>query len=182
MTAQSIAIASDVQMNVRMEEEGTYFEQLVRKKDMRTILSSYVMMLPYCEDIQIITENGTGYSSNNTETLYELEYSDWFSQWKDKKESMGYSKIHVYYNEQGQAHEQVISYIISFKDLTNLQNTLGYIIMHINLESILHAGSKSGSPEGITLYNGDGEILAGSILSENYDQILSHGGENYTLK
>ena len=101
---------------------------------------------------------------------------------KIKMESMGYSRIHDYYNEQGQAHEQVISYIISFKDLTNLQNTLGYIIMHINLESILHAGSKSGSPEGITLYNGDGEILAGSILSENYNQILSYGGENYTLK
>ncbi len=182
MTAQSIAIASDVQTNVRMEKEGTYFEQLVRKKEMRTILGSYVMMLPYCEDIQIITENGTGYSSNNTENLYELEQSDWFSQWKDKKESMGYSRIHDYYNEQGQAHEQVISYIISFKDLTNLQNTLGYIIMHINLESILHADSKSGSPEGITLYNGDGEILAGSILSENYNQILSYGGENYTLK
>ena len=32
MTAQSIAIASDVQTNVRMEKEGTYFEQLVRKK------------------------------------------------------------------------------------------------------------------------------------------------------
>ena len=56
MTAQSIAIASDVQTNVRMEKEGTYFEQLVRKKEMRTILGSYVMMLPYCEDIQIITE------------------------------------------------------------------------------------------------------------------------------
>lgn len=177
MTAQSIAIANDVQQNVRMENEGTLFQQLVRKKEMRTLLGSYVMMLPYCHDIQIITEHGTGYSSNNTENLYDSSDVDWFTEWKTQNKNMGFSKIHDYYNEQGQTHEQVISYIITFKDLTDLQNTLGYIILHIDRDSIVHIGDEANSPENIILYNGDGEIITGSSQFPEYGEIVRHGEE-----
>lgn len=181
MTAQSIAIANDVQQNVRMENEGTLFEQLVRKKEMRTILGSYVMMLPYCRDIQIITEHGTGYSSNNTENLYNLSSEDWFVEWKSQNKNMGFSKIHDYYNEQGQTHEQVISYVITFKDLTDLHNTLGYIVLHIDRDSIVHIGDEANSPDNIILYDGDEEIITGSPQFPKYRQIVQHG-EEYVQK
>lgn len=177
MTAQSIAIADNVQQNVRMENEGTLFEQLVRKKEMRTILGSYVMMLPYCLDIQIITEHGTGYSSNNTENLYNID-ADWFTEWKSSNKNKGFSKIHDYYVEQGQAHESVISYILTFKDLTDLQNTLGYIVLHINTNMIVHIADEVNSPENIILYDGNGERIAGSTLFQNYNQVL-HDSEDY---
>ena len=173
MTAQSIAITNDVQKNLRGSQTMTVFQGLVRHQMMRTLLNSFNMMQPYFEDILIVSNQGDVYSSNNTENAQDILYADWLKKWQSDNYTSGYSGIHNYYKEQGQESVQVITYILPFRDLENMDSFLGNILININIDKMLD-NNETRSEKNYTLYNSDNEIIFGKKNSADITDIRIH--------
>ena len=182
MTAQSIAISNEIQNMIRNDEDNTVFKSLVTQKDMRTLLSSYVMMQPYFVDILIVAADGTTYSSNNTEGKFDAADEVWYLEWKKKKAAHGYSKIHMYNIEQGQASNAVISYICSFRNLKNVRTIMGDIIINIDINKMINSNSLANRGQQYALFNNWGNRVFGSELSAEYEEMANSEEDRLNLE
>lgn len=179
--AQSIAISGEVQDRIR-EKSESHFRDLVKKEDMRTLLGSYGMLQNYFGDILIITEEGTVYSSNDTEEGAGGASLDWFFRWKDQNSNSGFSGIHKDWNEQGQGSMRAISYILKFRDLKALDRVMGYVIININLDSIEYILDGENPFTTYALYDGDRELILGASLPAGSDAVWQPDQDIRTLE
>lgn len=175
-TVKAIAISNEIQNTVRNRKDYTMFEWLSHKRDMRKILSTYYNIHPFYESVMVVDLDGNIFSSNNTEE--EIEEQEWYQNWKKEGREKGYSEIHNYYIEQGQAFDKVISYLISFRNLENVQQKMGTIIINLNVNRLLD-GVATGNSVGSSycLYSGTGEVICGDSISQNYEQLLNTNKE-----
>ena len=170
--AKQIVVDSQLQKCLHEGAKKDIIDNLLEESNMKAILRRYINQQSYIYGVTILSEDGRTFSSNTTEDGASLAEEDWYLNFKDSGRWEGFSDAHMYTVEKGNTHMEAISYVMSFKDLTNGRDVLGDIIIHIsctylreftNLDSLLL--------EGYGLFDAYGNKLAESgTLSGAYDE------------
>ena len=177
MTVESISVSNELQQMMRENTSSTTFRRLVTKSDIRRLLSTYQSRQPYFEDILIASSDGAIYSSNLTEELADLQSEPWYQMWDKRGIKQGFSGVHYYYSEQGQCYDPVVSFISSFRDLTDLHSIMGQAILHVNVERMISSDPAFTATSHYTLYDGSDNLVFGNALAMDIGR-LREGEDN----
>lgn len=161
---KQIVVNDELQRLLHQEDEDDVMQQLLVEDTVKKLFRTFINEQPYIYGVTIITEGGNSYSSNLTEEMFVPEEEPWYLEFKDSGKSQGFSSAHTYIMEQGARKIQVVSYVMSFRDLMKGNNILGDIILHVGIDEI---------EKYLVL---PGELLSGSACYDSWGNSLTTTG------
>lgn len=158
--SKQIVILSELQGLIKDSRNAGSFERLVNHDKVRTLISSYTNMQPYLVSVVVLTTDGLTFSSNQTEGDFLPEEQGWYLEFKDHGLNSGFSRMHTYVTAQGKTQNNVISYIMTFKDIQNGRDIMGDLMIHVNFQEILNKAQLDKSLlNGYAVYDHFGNVI-----------------------
>ncbi|PHV71626.1 hypothetical protein CS063_03420 [Sporanaerobium hydrogeniformans] len=183
--ARQMSIESEIQAIAQYEEKDI-FDKLVIKGNIKKKLMSYINVRDYLYSVSVITPYTEILSSNQQEIVFDPAEEAWYGELKEKHPKGGFSRLHGYRLEQEKIPQQVISYLITYRNMNVPQDIIGDIIInvgHKELESLVKLEDTLLS--GYALYDkwGDALVEKGTItatieecLSTKQQELLLENG------
>lgn len=168
--AKQIVIDGQVQNLLREERNEDVLESLITERSVKQTLRTYINQFSYIYGVTIVSRKLDSYSSNQTEGKFNPDEEEWYRKFKETGLYKGFSAPHLYTLEQGIQKKQVVSYIMSFKDIRNGKDILGDIILHAGVpEMEKYAKLDTGLLSGYALYDREGDaILHNGTISQSF--------------
>ncbi len=181
--AKQIVIDEQVQNLLREERNEDVLESLITERSVKQTLRTYINQFPYIYGVTIVSPEMDSYSSNQTEGKFNPEEEIWYTKFKDTGLYKGFSAPHIYTLEQGIQKKEVVSYIMSFKDIRNGKDILGDIILHAGVpEMEKYAKLDTGLLSGYALYDrGGNAILHNGSISMPFPEVKQQTGRQIQL-
>lgn len=176
--AKQIVIDEQVQNLLREERSEDVLESLITERSVKQTLRTYINQFPYIYGVTIVSPEMASYSSNQTEGKFNPDKEEWYTSFKKTGLYKGFSAPHIYTLEQGSQKKEVVSYIMSFKDIRNGKDILGDIILHAGVPELeKYAKLDTGLLSGYALYDREGEIiLHNGTISLPFSAIKQYSG------
>lgn len=135
--ARQIAIDEEIQRILKKDRNLDVFDRLVEEDYIRKQLAIYITMKPYLCSVGIIRADRKIFSSNQTERNFDFAKESWYKEFKANRVNQGFSKVHLYTVEQGTLKREVISYVMSFKDIQCGHKVIGDIIINVGFSELV---------------------------------------------
>lgn len=181
--ARQIVILSELQELIKQSRVKDSFEALVSHDKVRRLVSSYTNMQPYLSSVIVITPDGKTFSSNQYESDFFPEQELWYQDFKSHEVQAGFTTLHSYLSSQAGWQSDVISYVMTFKDIQNGHDIMGDLIINIDFKEIMARAELDKSLlKGYALFDCWGnEILGSGKLTLSYDKIVENNESKYRL-
>ncbi|MDU7708028.1 MAG: histidine kinase [Clostridium sp.] len=181
--AKQIVILSELQNLIKESRTKDSFAALVSHDKVRRLISSYTNMQPYLSSVIVITPDGKTFSSNQYESAFQPEEEAWYQEFKAHNVQSGFTTLHSYLSSQAGWQSDVISYVMTFKDIQNGRDIMGDLIIHVDFkELIAKAELDDNLLKGYALYDRWGnKILGSGKLTLPYEAIAENENGKYRL-
>lgn len=182
--AKQIVVDDKVQTLLREEKHFDILEKLIAQKDVKKTLRSYINQQSYLYGVTIVAPDYESFSSNSTEGQFIQSKETWYKNFKATGAYKGFSEPHIYTLEQGLQKREVVSYIMSFKDIRNGKDILGDVILHMGISEIeKYAILDATLLQGYSLYDSAGNvIIKNGSLSLSFESMSSKKATKEHLK
>ena len=158
--SKQIVILSELQNLIKESRTSDSFDALVSHDKVRKLISSYTNMQPYLSSVIVLTPDGKTFSSNQYEQAFVPEQESWYREYKGHEIQSGFSTLHSYLSSQAGWQSDVISYIVTFKDIQNGKDIMGDLIINIDFKEIIDRAQIDDSLlEGYILYDRWGNVI-----------------------
>ena len=181
--AKQIVILSELQNLIKQSRTKDSFAALVSHDKVRRLISSYTNMQPYLSSVMVITPDGKTFSSNQYEKEFKPEEETWYQEFKEHDVRSGFTTLHSYLSSQAGWQSDVISYVMTFKDIQNGQDIMGDLIIHVDFKELIAKAELDDSLlKGYALYDRWGnKILGSGKMTLSYETIAANENGKYRL-
>lgn len=182
--SKQIVILSELQNLIKDSRDAGSFERRVGQDKVRGLIASYTNMQPYLAGVVLLTTDGLTFSSNQTEGEFIPEQEEWYREFKESGLNAGFSGMHTYVSSQGKIRNNVISYIMTFRDINNVHNVMGDLMIHVDFKEILDKAQLDRSLlNGYAVYDHFGNVvLQKGTVSASFEEIRNTGEEQLKLE
>lgn len=162
--ARAIAVDENIQGLIARDYTGDAFGMLVRQQTIAESLSRHLSMKSHFYSAYVILEDGTVFSSNRTQGEFDFSQEQWYTGYRSSGRGDGFTGAHRIYVTQKSQTLEVISYVMSFRDLYSGQKVLGDVIINVDFAEITRSARV------------DTSVLTGyALLGHNGDVIVREG-------
>lgn len=133
--ARQIVVDSRVQ-EALLEKPKTVFRDIVKRDNMKRLLMTYANMSPLAQSIMIYTGNEV-YSTNRTLGISDIKDEAWYVDFVSRGAQNGYTRRHMELTEQGTGATEVVSFVLTFREINSANRILGQLIMSLNYQRFL---------------------------------------------
>lgn len=181
--AKQIVILSELQNLIKQSRTKDSFAALVSHDKVRRLISSYTNMQPYLSSVMVITPDGKTFSSNQYEKEFKPEEETWYQEFKEHDVQSGFTTLHSYLSSQAGWQSDVISYVMTFKDIQNGRDVMGDLIIHVDFKELIAKAELDDSLlKGYALYDRWGnKILGSGKMTLSYETIAANENSKYRL-
>ncbi len=175
--AKQIVILSELQNLIKQSHTSDSFDALVSHDKVRRLVSSYTNMQPYLSSVIVYTPDGKMFSSNQYENDFNPASEKWYLDFKAHNVRSGFTTLHSYLSSQAGWQSDVISYVMTFKDIQNGQDVMGDLIIHIDFKELMAKAELDESLlKGYALYDRWGNMILGNgEMSLGYEELSAVG-------
>lgn len=153
--AKMIAAEPEIQKRITLENQADVFALLSNKVEIANTLSKYLNIRSDSYSVFIITDR-TVYFSKGLETEEKVEKEPWYQM----METNGFTGVHEIYRTQTKSKTKVVSYVMSFYDMTSGTRRLGNIVINVNYDEIIkNLQINKSMLKGYWLANHRGDII-----------------------